>query len=512
MDRSKKRCASEILTAEDETVPLKDYALTANGNCPVAALAELQESAPLYADSVEDDDVFTKKRDVGTHPIDINELPASKVLALSHEGEPAIGEGLRSSSMAEAGLTIVECDIYGIVSTIDYADDEDDTYEIPESPSVVQARLSQVGLLSKNPTLPPRPSRPGRTSMELPLPQRLKRDASDSDSDADTDFEDWNIGALSEGAVKGKVQSPPVPPPIPSELPDSGTDSDAYLAPECHSHEAPGPSWKPFHEYDPVYVPHSDPVAMDKRVDNQNYVRGRPRSDSRSTNPYEEIAFNGIYATVDDEDLTDEDSAEDEVGSNCERKTPSPPPPPLVPRRRNRPISGVADMGRPRLSLRKAAELPEKHEPRYSGLIKEDVESEDEEPHEYTPLTYTTLMSQGEGPLLSEDDVKLIDADTDNDISDTYKKYKSSNGILKSGKDLYDLSGVNGIMNGAEGTEHNAPDDVGEGDRLFQKYADDVSVLYNGGQVRDTVDESSSGSDDSSYEPFDFSPPQTPNK
>jgi len=66
---------------------------------------------------------------------------------------------------------------------------------------------------------------------------------------------------------------------------DSAGPEQLYLRPSCHNHNNAG--GRPFHEYDPVYVPRNDAASMARRVDEASYVR-TPRT-RRSADPYEEV-------------------------------------------------------------------------------------------------------------------------------------------------------------------------------------------------------------------------------
>lgn len=63
-----------------------------------------------------------------------------------------------------------------------------------------------------------------------------------------------------------------------------------YLKPSCHAHVEPGPNWRPFHPYDPVYVPHHDPIGMQRRLEG-TYVTS-PRLRMKQRNLYEEVRVN----------------------------------------------------------------------------------------------------------------------------------------------------------------------------------------------------------------------------
>lgn len=65
-----------------------------------------------------------------------------------------------------------------------------------------------------------------------------------------------------------------------------------YLKPSCHAHVDPGPNWMPFHPYDPVYVPHHDPVGMARRLDKEGKYVTSPRLRMRNQ-VYEELGRNG---------------------------------------------------------------------------------------------------------------------------------------------------------------------------------------------------------------------------
>ena len=412
-----------------------------------------------------------------------------------------------------ADLTLVECDIYDSADRYDpNKDDEDGMYEIPDSPGTIRARRSMARYSALRPN--------SGVCENIPMPERARSDTSDSGSDQDSDFEDmWNRPVSDTHLGDGLD-----PPPLPSVLPDT---DDYYLSPECHKHCPPGPDWKPFHEYDPVYVPHSDPAAMNQRVDNQNYVRGRQRSDSRVTNPYEEIQFGGIYDTVDDDDDDDDVNNRDNNASQDPSRRVNPiqlpprmppsPPPPLVPRR-IRPISGVADIGRRNLKL--PPEPPESvpgHEPRYSGLIMDDVsDPEDNTPHEYTPLEYTRLRSVGSGPLVGDDDIKPMD-DTD---SETYTKYNpKTQTTTESTEDTSPATVPDAVINNKTNSDNTAnikydpTPTLADSDRGDSDSPDKAGILFSQGNSAVIVNgdhagdsgESSEDSDDS-YEPFDFNP------
>lgn len=64
-----------------------------------------------------------------------------------------------------------------------------------------------------------------------------------------------------------------------------------YLKPSCHAHVDPGPNWMPFHPYDPVYVPHHDPVGMARRLDKEGKYVTSPRLRMRNQ-VYEELGRN----------------------------------------------------------------------------------------------------------------------------------------------------------------------------------------------------------------------------
>lgn len=70
----------------------------------------------------------------------------------------------------------------------------------------------------------------------------------------------------------------------------AATVENPYLRPSCHAHVEPGPNWRPFHPYDPVYVPHHDPIGMQRRLEG-TYVTS-PRLRMKQRNLYEEVRVN----------------------------------------------------------------------------------------------------------------------------------------------------------------------------------------------------------------------------
>jgi len=69
---------------------------------------------------------------------------------------------------------------------------------------------------------------------------------------------------------------------------DSAADDD-----QRHRRSADdGALWQPFHEYDQVYVPHSDATAMGRRVDDDtSYVRTLQSRRRPNVSPYEEVRY-----------------------------------------------------------------------------------------------------------------------------------------------------------------------------------------------------------------------------
>lgn len=491
----------------DETVPLKSFNITTNGSCPAVSGSEdslLQGSSPR--DDVEE--VFTvedvqRLEDDRIYDVPPNEQTEDDVCDTvtnintkgivqdeknkdNQEGAHAVNATNAARSVSDSDndgldgpredITIVECDLYESTEADDSKSDADSTYEIPDSPATVRARASK--------NLQNRALRP--TSIKMPLNLCLPQ-SSDSESGLDSDFEEiatrHRPSSMENSKDTEELNKGLEAPPVPLLPPESDTDSEYYMSPECHTHRPPGPGWKPFHEYDPVYIPHSDPVGMDRRVDNQNYVRGRQRSDSRMTHPYEEIQFSGIYATVDGEDSLPVTNGQPETSF-----WKPPLPPPIVPKR-TRPISGVADMGR--LSIHRAIEPEKNQEPRYSGLIKDDVsDPDDDTPHEYTALEYTKLRTQESGPMIS-DDIKHID-DTD---SETYAK-QAAPPLLKrrKGSDAKEV-----LPNGDKPPGSYCP--------LIKQ---DYGQVYNGKENDESDKYNSSSDSDDSYEPVDFHPPDSP--
>ena len=96
-----------------------------------------------------------------------------------------------------------------------------------------------------------------------------------------TRVEDILIPGKADGSMAG-VSSAGI------NFPHYNLHENMYLRPSCHAHSEFGPAWKPFHEYDPVYVPHHDPVGFQRRFDKESSYITSPRQNVRH-NPYESV-------------------------------------------------------------------------------------------------------------------------------------------------------------------------------------------------------------------------------
>lgn len=248
-----------------------------------------------------------KNREFPAVPVRMREQRRSAPSSLDCEGRCSRRERSSTSEESLAPRDHYSDETYFVENEL-YQDDDDDDEQSEVNDSdfdymdnsdyytggVLQCRQAEVQPLMANSlgvspvTTPPHitsSSSPWGPSVP-PLP-RLPAPMSD-DTSGESDFEDL------EGAVGGED-------PRRSILEDYSEPTPTRTT-----------SCTPNHVYDPVYIPRS---AINNFVDSANYVKGRKRSDSVQTNPYEEIGIPGgaergfftlpirgtpIYATVDE--------------------------------------------------------------------------------------------------------------------------------------------------------------------------------------------------------------------
>ena len=131
-------------------------------------------------------------------------------------------------------------------------------------------------------------------------PASLTEDTDDTDEGGDTGSEAASPPPSATSASQVSASAPPMMHPLSTMVSGAASSHNMsqpaeYLIPSCHQHQPQGPNWRPFHDYDPVYVPTSNASAMNRRVDSTGYVRTRPQSPT-IPQVYEEINYGAMTA------------------------------------------------------------------------------------------------------------------------------------------------------------------------------------------------------------------------
>ena len=132
-----------------------------------------------------------------------------------------------------------------------------------------------------------------------------------------------------------------------------------YMEPACHKHLDPGPKWKSYHDYDPVYIPQSDPSAMARRLDKSGYVTSKHQRQLT----LEKDTQHNLGDTYEDVPVYSEiEPGTTPLGGGSTQGASATPPPPLPPVMR--PLSRVRllSFGSPQ------THLPENAQPSANGI------------------------------------------------------------------------------------------------------------------------------------------------